>query len=264
MIAAIPQYLNPAPWREWLDAGVDQLGFATFWFAAFEIVFINCLLSGDNALVIAMACRGLPAEQRRWGLIIGAGIAIALRVIFTGIVTRLLLIAYLKLIGGLALLVIAARLLVPEAPDRNKVEAVAHLWRAVGIVVTADLVMSFDNVIAIAAAARGDLLLLGIGLAMSIPLIVAGAAFIGALLDRFPVFIWAGAALLGWIAGGAIASDPAVSGHLTVKFGAALAQHMETAAPATAAALVIAAGGLWRRRHEIRTQAAADAQSGGI
>ena len=259
MIAAIPDYLNPALWRDWFAAGVGQLGFATFWFAVLEIAFINCLLSGDNALVIAMACRGLPARQRRWGLLIGAGIAIALRVIFTGIVARLLLIAYLKLIGGLALLVIAARLLVPESHDRNKVEAVAHLWRAVGIVVTADLVMSFDNVIAIAAAARGDLLLLGIGLAMSIPLIIAGAAFIGALLDRFPILIWTGSGLLGWVAGEAIASDPALAGHLAPKFGATLAQHMETAAPATGAALVIASGGLWRRWHEIRARTVARA-----
>jgi YjbE family integral membrane protein len=264
VIAAIVEYSNPALWREWLAAGVNQLGFAAFWFAGLEIVFINCLLSGDNALVIAMACRGLPAEQRRWGLIGGAGIAIALRIIFTGIVARLMLVAYLKLIGGLALLVIAARLLVPDSPDRNKVEAVAHLWRAIGVVVAADLIMSLDNIIAVAAAARGDFLLLGIGLAMSIPLIIAGAAFIGALLDRFPILIWAGAALLGWVAGEAIASDPALSGHLAAKFGATLAQHMEAAAPATGAALVIAAGGLWRRWQQIRAHAAAGAQTGGV
>jgi YjbE family integral membrane protein len=261
--AAIIEYLNPALWREWLAAGFDHLGFAAFWFAVLEIIFINCLLSGDNALVIAMACRGLPAQQRRWGLIGGAGIAIGLRIVFTGIIARLMLVAYLKVIGGVALLVIAARLVVPESPDRNKVEAVAHLWRAIGIIVAADLIMSLDNIIAIAAAARGDFLLLGIGLAMSIPLIIAGAAFIGALLDRFPVLIRAGSALLGWIAGEAIASDPALSGHLAAKFGATLAQHMETALPATGAALVIACGGLWRRWHDIRAEAATSARTGG-
>ena len=207
------EYLDPALWREWLAAGVGQLGFATFWFAVLEIIFINCLLSGDNALVIAMACRGLPAEQRRWGLLIGAGIAIALRIIFTGIVARLMLIAYLKLIGGLALLVIAARLLVPESPDRNKVEAVAHLWRAVGIIVAADLVMSLDNIIAIAAAARGDLLLLGIGLANVHSADHRRRGFDrGAARPLSDPDLGRRPALLGWVAGEAIASRSGAGG----------------------------------------------------
>ena len=160
-MGAIAEYLNPALWRDWLHAGVDQFGYTAFWFAVVRIMLINVLLSGDNAVVIAMACRGLPPHQRRWGLGIGVGVAALLLIIFTGIVTRLMLLAYLKLIGGVALLVIAAKLIVPEAADRNEIEAVAHLWRAIRIVVVADLIMSLDNIIAVAAAAKGDFLLLG-------------------------------------------------------------------------------------------------------
>lgn len=254
---AIAEYLNPALWRDWLHASVDQLGYAAFWFAALQIVFINILLSGDNAVVIAMACRGLPPPQRRWGLLIGAGVAVILLIIFTGAVARLLLVPYLKLIGGLALMVIAARLLVPEDADRNEVEAVAHLWRAIRLIVVADVIMSLDNIIAIAAAAKNNIVLLAIGLAVSIPIILAGAALIMALLTRFPVLIWLGAALLGWVAGETIASDPAVAGHLTAAFGEKFARHVEFAATVVGAALAVAAGGLWRRVHEARVGAQA-------
>jgi YjbE family integral membrane protein len=138
-------------------------------------MWINVLLSGDNAVVIAMACRGLPHRQRLWGMILGAGVAVVLRIIFTGVVASLMLLPYLKLIGGLALFYIAAKLLVPEDPDEDQTEAVEHLWRAVRIVAIADIIMSLDNVIAIAAAAQGNMALLVLGLAISIPLIVAGA-----------------------------------------------------------------------------------------
>jgi len=167
------------------------------------------LLSGDNALVIALACRGLQPRQRLWGMIFGAGAAVVLRIIFTGIVATLMALPWLKLIGGLALIVIAAKLLVPEDED-DDVQSASHLWAAVQIVVVADIVMSLDNVIAVAAAANGSVPLLVLGLAISIPLIVAGAALIMALLNRLPILVWAGAALLGWIAGDVIATDPAV------------------------------------------------------
>ncbi len=257
-MGSLAEYLHPALWRDWLHAGVVQIGYTAFWFAVLRIVFINMILSGDNAVVIAMACRGLPPHQQRWGLGIGVGLAVMLLIVFTGIVARLMLLAYLKLIGGVALLFIAAKLLVPEAADRNEVEAVAHLWRAIGIVIVADIVMSLDNIIAVAAAAKGDVLLLAIGLAASIPLLVIGAALIMALLGRLPILVWAGAALLGWVAGEAIATDPALSGHLATAVGAKLTQQFAFAAPATGAALVIAAGGLWRRWHEIRTAAAGE------
>jgi YjbE family integral membrane protein len=251
MVAAITDLLSPAWWRDWFSAGLDQLGYTTFWFALGQIIFVNALLSGDNAIVIAMACRGLPQPQRRWGLIIGAGLAALLRIVFTVLLASLLMLPYLKLIGGAGLIYISARLLIPEDPDRNQIEAVAHLWRAVLVVVVADIIMSFDNVLAIAAAARGDYLLLVIGLAISIPLLVVGAALIATLLDRFPVLIWLGAALLGWIAGETIATDPAVTSRLAPLGDAALRQ-VEFAGAVAGAALAVAAGGLWQRLRETR------------
>src|ERR1700686_574072 len=181
-----------------------------FWVAVGKIIWINVLLSGDNALVIALACRELEPRQRLWGMILGAAAAVVLRIIFTGIVATLMGLPYLKLVGGLALLVIAAKLLVPEEEEEEGVESASHLWAAVQIVAIADIVMSLDNVIAVAAAANGSVPLLILGLAISIPLIVAGAALILALLTRLPFLVWAGAALLGWIAGEVIATDPAV------------------------------------------------------
>ena len=262
-MGSFAEYLHPALWRDWVHAEIDQLGYTAFWFAVLRIIFINTVLSGDNAVVIAMACRGLPPHQRRWGLIIGVGIAVMLLIIFTGVVARLMLLAYVKLIGGAALLLIAARLIVPEAADRNEVEAVAHLWRAIRIVVVADVIMSLDNIVAVAAAAKGDVLLLAIGLAVSIPLVVVGAALITALVERFAILVWAGAALLGWVAGEAIVTDPALSGHLAATIGANLTQQIAFAAPGTGAAFAIAAGGLWRRGHEIKVGAATGEAGGG-
>ena len=180
-----------------------------FWLAVGKIIWINVLLSGDNALVIAMACRGLHGRHRLWGMIIGAGIAVVLLIAFTGVVATLMVLPYLKLIGGLALLVIAAKLLVPE-DENDEIAAGTTLWHAIRIVVIADIIMSLDNVIAVAAAANGQLSLLVLGLAISIPMIIAGAALIMFVLDRFPILVWLGAMLLGWIAGEVIESDPAV------------------------------------------------------
>jgi YjbE family integral membrane protein len=189
-----------------------------FWIALSKIIWINVLLSGDNALVIALACRGLAPRQRLWGMIFGAAAAVLLRIIFTGIIASLMELPYLKLVGGLALLVIAAKLLVPEQEDEDSVQSASHLWAAIQIVVVADIVMSLDNVIAVAAAANGSVPLLVLGLAISVPMIVAGAALIMALLTRLPILVWAGAALLGWIAGDVIATDPAVHPKLNALF----------------------------------------------
>jgi YjbE family integral membrane protein len=230
-----------------ITAGWADMGHTEFWVALVKIMWINILLSGDNALVIAMACRGLPPKQRLWGMILGAGVAVGLRVVFTGIVASLMLLPYLKIVGGLALFYIAVKLLVPEDQDEDEAEAVDHLWRAVRIVAVADIIMSLDNVIAIAAAAGGNMALVVIGLAISIPMIVAGAALIMALLDKFPVLVWAGAALLGWIVGEVIATDPVVVGFLTTKYGAGVAHQVEIASAVAGAALVLLVGGLWRR-----------------
>ena len=251
-MSGIAQHLNPAQAREWFSVAAAQIGYAAFWLAVLRIIFVNLLLSGDNAVVIAMACRGLPSPQRRWGLIAGAGVAVLLRVVLVGALAVLMLLPYFKLLGGAALLLIAAKLLVPEEAADDEIHAAAQLWRAIAIIAVADIVMSIDNMVAIAAIAQGNVLLLVLGLAISIPLIVAGAAMVMALLDRLPILLWAGTALLGWIAGGLIVADPALSGRLAAAFGATLTQQIAFAAPATGAALAIAAGGLWRSWHVTR------------
>jgi YjbE family integral membrane protein len=204
------QIVDPAIIGAFFSQFASEMQQPAFWVAVGKIIWINVLLSGDNALVIAMACRALEPRQRLWGMIFGAAAAVVLRIIFTGIVATLMALPYLKLVGGLALIVIAAKLLVPEEEDEEGVASASHLWAAIQIVVVADIVMSLDNVIAVAAAANGSVPLLVLGLAISIPLIVAGAALIMMVLDRFPILIWLGATLLGWIAGDVIATDPAM------------------------------------------------------
>ncbi len=239
-----------------------------FWVALTKIIWINILLSGDNALVIALACRGLEPRQRMWGMILGAGVAVGLRIIFTFIVASLLALPYLKLVGGIALLVIAAKLLVPEKHEEDNVQAAQHLWAAVKIVAVADIIMSLDNVIAVAAAANGSVVLLVLGLLISIPMIVAGAALIMALLDRVPALVWFGAALLGWVAGEVIATDPGVHPYLQRVLDGQIAlnidptsavfslpSHMqvgtnlgELVLGLLGVALVLVVGSMWRRR----------------
>jgi YjbE family integral membrane protein len=238
---------DPANWLSAIASGWSEMGHATFWVALLQIMWINILLSGDNAVVIAMACRGLPPRQRLWGMVLGAGVAVLLRIVFTGIVASLMLLPYLKLVGGAALFYIAAKLLVPEDADDSEVEAVEHLWRAVRIVAVADIIMSLDNVIAIAAAAKGNMALLVIGLAISIPMIVAGAALIMALLDKYPILVWAGAALLGWIVGDVMATDPAVAGYIEPRLGAEGFHYVVLFAKLAGAVLVLLVGGWWRR-----------------
>src|SRR5258705_1570750 len=241
------QMMDPASWLGALSSGWNEMGQATFWVALVKIMWINILLSGDNAVVIAMACRGLPHRQRVWGMTLGAGVAVLLRIVFTVFVAALMLLPWLKIVGGLALFYIAAKLLVPEEEDESETEATEHLWRAVRIVAIADIIMSLDNVIAIAAAAKGNMALLVIGLAISIPLIVAGAAVIMALLDRFPILVWAGAALLGWIVGEVIATDPVIQGYLEPKFGADGFHYIMLFCALIGAVLVLVVGGIWRR-----------------
>jgi len=238
---------DPAAWLAMVTSGWSEIGQTAFWVSLLQIMWINILLSGDNAVVIAMACRGLRPRQRLWGMILGAGVAVLLRIVFTVFVAALMLLPWLKIVGGLALFYIAAKLLVPEEADENETEATEHLWRAVKIVAIADIIMSLDNVIAIAAAAKGNMALLVIGLAVSIPLIVAGAAVIMALLDRFPILVWAGAALLGWIVGEVIATDPVIERYLEPRLGAEGFHYVVLFAALLGAILVLIVGALWRR-----------------
>ena len=264
----LSQIFDPATIGTLVAQFQSEMTQPAFWVAVGKIIWINVLLSGDNALVIALACRGLEPRQRLWGMILGAGAAVILRIIFTGIVATLMEWPYLKLVGGLALLLIAAKLLVPEDEDEGGVQSASHLWHAVQIVVIADIVMSLDNVIAVAAAANGSVPLLILGLAISIPLIVAGAALIMALLTRLPVLVWAGAALLGWIAGDVIATDPALAPRLQAVFAGSLGGTLDAwlamfgLAPRFASGgnggelvcgvlgvvVVLVAGAIWRKR----------------
>ncbi len=257
---------------DWSQVAQPQL-----WLAVLEIIVINILLSGDNAVVIALACRKLPPRERKWGMVIGAGVASALRVLFTGVAAFLMHQAYLQVVGGCLLFWIAAKLLVPDPEHaEGTVEAVEDLWRAVRIVVIADIVMSLDNVVAIAAAAKGNYVLLALGLCVSIPIVIAGAALIMALLDRFPVLVWAGAALLGWIAGGMVVGDAAIEPYLSAPakisveinstiFGGARQYHLDgdLNAMELAFGLVGALGavgvGAWLRRARVAAQAGASA-----
>ena len=216
----------------------------TFWVSVVEVIWVNILLSGDNAVVIALACRGLPPRERLWGMVIGAGVASVLLIVFTSLVSVLMTLPYLRLLGSLALLWIAVKLLAPQAHDAEDTpEAVEDLWRAVRIVVIADIIMSLDNVIAVAAVAKGHYVLLIIGLAVSIPIVIAGSALILALLERFPILVWGGAAILGWVAGDIFASDQVILGF----FSAFDPERVELVAQGLAAVLVITSGLIWRR-----------------
>ena len=188
-----------------------------FWLPLLEIIWINILLSGDNAVVIALACRSLPERQRTLGVMLGSGAAVALRVVFTVLVVELLGLPFVKIAGGVLLLWIGVRLV--GAEERQKEIAPANtLWSAIRIVAVADAVMSLDNMMAVAAAAKGSKLLILLGLALSIPLLVFGSTLVLALFNRFPVLVWAGAGLLGWIAGNLIGSDPDLAAWLRVRW----------------------------------------------
>lgn len=214
--------------------------------AVLEVIWVNIVLSGDNAVVIALACRGLPANQRRMGMALGAGVAIVLRLIFTLLVVQLLATPFLKIIGAVLLLWIAVKLLAEEEEaGEDKIKSSDRLWHAVRTVAVADMVMSLDNVLAIAAVAKGNTAMLIFGLAISIPLIVAGATLVMAVLARFPLLVWAGAALLGWVAGDMFASDPWLVG----KMGEDLAHRAEFAAAVAGALLVLGTGYVLRKRN---------------
>ncbi|MBI3707506.1 MAG: TerC family protein [Proteobacteria bacterium] len=207
-----------------------------FWLALLQIIGVNIILSGDNAVVIALACRSLPAKQQKWGIILGAGAAVVLRIIFTGGIVYLMTIPYLKLAGGLALFWIGYKLLMPQ-DESDEVDAASTLFAAVRIVLIADAIMSLDNVIAVAAAAKGDYVLLVLGLLISVPLVVYGATLLIRLINRYPVIVPGGAALIGYIGGEVIVTDPAFDAWV-----AAHAEWLHDVAPLVGAIAVVLAG----------------------
>lgn len=217
---------------------------AAEWVALGQIIWINALLSGDNAVVIAMACRSLPPKQRKIGMLLGAGVAIGLRIIFTLIIVTLMGVPYLKVAGALALLWIAIDLIRPKGEDgHGAVKSHESVLRAVGTIAIADVVMSLDNVIAIAGVAGDHWGLLILGLVISIPMIIAGSAIILAAIDKFPVIVWAGAALLGFVAGEMLVSDVA----LVERFGEAFIHSWEMTVAVVFAVAVVAVGWLMGR-----------------
>ena len=194
---------------------MDYILSTTFLVSLLQVIWIDILLSGDNAVVIAMACRSLPAHQRKLGIMLGAGTAVGLRIIFALVVSELLGVPFLRIVGGLLLLWIALKLIQGEDDGAHgSIEASTSLWKAVRTIAIADAVMSLDNVVAIAAASRGHPELFIFGLLLSIPLIMVGASIITNLITRFPIFVWAGAALLGYIAAEMIVTDPLILGWL--------------------------------------------------
>ncbi|MES2632577.1 MAG: TerC family protein [Pseudomonadota bacterium] len=198
---------------------MDALLTAPFWIAVGQIILIDIVLGGDNAVVIALACRGLPPKQRKMGIIYGTAGAIILRVVLIAFALALLAVPYLKVVGAVLLVWIGVKLMMPEGDDaHSNINPSDKLWSAVKTVIVADLVMSVDNVLAIAGAAESagnhQLVLVIFGLLVSIPIIVAGSQIVLKLMDRFPIIITLGAMLLGWIAGQMAWTDPAVKGYL--------------------------------------------------
>ena len=211
---------------------------AAFWAALGSIILANVLLSGDNAVVIAMAARSLPAQQQKKAIFFGSAAAIVLRVVLTLIAVEMLKWPYLKIIGGLLLVYIGVSLLLEEDDGGEQGAASnAGLMAAIRTILVADLVMSLDNVLAVAAAAKGDTVLLVLGLGISIPLIIFGSTVLMKVMERFPIIITAGAALLGFLAGEMLVTDPAVVQH----FGD-VSHTLSTTAGIVGAVLVVAVG----------------------
>ena len=205
-----------------------------------QIVWINVLLSGDNAVVIALACRGLDQRQRKWAVLGGSGAAVVLRIVFSLFIVALLQLPYLKLFSGVLLLYLAFDLLRQEE-DEKDVAATGSIWGAVRTIALADAIMSLDNVVAVAAAADNNIWLIAFGIGLSVPLIVFGSTLMLKLLKRFPILVVVGAALLGWVAGEIMASDPALSSWL-----GPLPENVELWAAGAGAIMVLALAGVLR------------------
>jgi len=235
---------------------MEELATQAFWIGLAKIIGVNIVLSGDNAVVIALAARSLPAKQQKQAIMWGAGAAVVLRVVLTIFAVALLALPWLKIVGGLLLFWIGIKLLVPEDGDED-MDASDNLMVAIRTILIADLVMSLDNVIAVAAAAGGSMTLLVIGLAISIPLVVFGATLLVHLMERYPVIITVGAGLIGWVAGEMLITDGALQGVLSAQ-GIAYVDgkpflgglSLEYACGAIGVAIVVVWGRWLAKRHE--------------
>jgi YjbE family integral membrane protein len=224
---------------------MEMLGSSFFWVTLGQIMMINIVLSGDNAVVIAMASRSLPAKQQKQAIFFGSFGAIVLRVILTFFAVMLLGLPWLKLIGAVLLAWIGIQMLIPE-DDGAEIDAHSQLWGAIKTIIVADFIMSLDNVLGVAAAAKGNLVLLILGLALSIPLIIYGSTFILKLMNRVPAIITLGGGVLGWVAGEMAIADPVVG-----PFVQGDAEWVHNAAPLLGAILVVVVGTMMAKRKVI-------------
>lgn len=222
---------------------MELLQSVDFWIGLIKIVWINIILSGDNAVVIALAARSLPPQQQAKAVFWGSGAAVALRIALTVVAAKLLQLSFLQIVGGVLLLWIGVQLLGDEEEEDGHAKEHGSLMAAVRTILIADLIMSLDNVIAVAAAAKGDMVLLILGLAISIPLVIFGSTLMIKLMDRFPFIVTIGAALIGWVGGETIVSDAVLR--------EVLAQNpwLHYAAAAAGAALVVGLGRMLQYRH---------------
>ena len=220
-----------------------------FWIGLLKIIWINILLSGDNAVVIALAARSLPEHQQNKAIWFGSGAAVVLRIGLTLVAAMLLQLPYLQLVGGLLLLYIGFQLISEEEDGEGEAKESGSLLAAIRTILIADLVMSLDNVIAVAAAAKGNDLLLLLGLAISIPLVIFGSSLMIKLMARFPIIVVLGAALIGWVGGETIASDVAFKEYADAN------QWLHYAAAALGAVLVVLTGKFLQKRHSPRSAA---------
>lgn len=227
---------------------MEMLQDVNFWVGLMKIIWINIILSGDNAVVIALAARSLPPHQQKKAILFGSGAAVVLRIVLTIVAAKLLQLSFLQVVGGLLLLYIGVQLLSEEEEEEGHGKEGGGLMAAVRTILIADLVMSLDNVIAVAAAAKGNDVLLLIGLAISIPLVIFGSTLMIKLMERFPIIVTLGAALIGWVGGETIVSDVAL------KEVAADYPWLHYAAAAAGAVFVVLLGRALQKRH----QAAAD------
>ncbi len=225
---------------------MEYLSNADFWIGLVKIVWINIILSGDNAVVIALAARSLPPEQQKKAVMFGSGAAVVLRIVLTVVAAKLLELSFLQIVGGLLLLWIGYQLLTGEEDEDGESKGTGTMFTAIRTILIADLVMSLDNVIAVAATAQGDMLLLILGLAISIPLVIFGSTLMIKLMDRFPVIVTLGAALIGWVGGETIVHDNVLHdyaiGHPWLHYVAA----------AVGAVLVVAVGKWMNSRGEVQ------------
>ncbi|HEV7856748.1 MAG TPA: TerC family protein [Herminiimonas sp.] len=219
-----------------------SLNDSTLWVALFQIIIINVLLSGDNAVIIALACRSLPPKQQRNAFLIGTVAIVVLMTALTSVASILLTIPYVEMVGAVLLVWIGIKLLLPEE-ENGDVNSSDNFWAAVKTIIIADIVMSLDNVLGMAGAAKGHMGLLFVGMVITIPLILFGSAMLMKLMERFPVIVTIGAGLLGYVAGEMAVEDPALKGYL------ANAHYLEIALPILGAVIVVGVGKMLASRH---------------